>query len=124
MSTLFCSPCLFGSTSRLLAEDLENTEADFRQTNWLHIDTILYGILAHSGIQCLLGATRRTVIREELNIQGSIFKDWMTHIFLGPCAIAQESVEIRRHRSNTLSQASQIRYHEEQLALMNEMEEK
>lgn len=94
-----CTPCVFGSTSRLLAENPLNAEADHRNTNWWHVDTFLYTLLAQGHLEFLLGATRRGVIRKKLNIEGSCGNDWATHIFCGPCAIAQESQEVNKFRS-------------------------
>lgn len=128
LNTFFCTPCVFGSTSRLLNEDPTDAQADRRYTNWFHIDTPFYGLLSQISGQFILGATRRTALREQLNIEGSVLKDWAAHFFVGTCAVAQESMEVSRYRAQAQAREREQQeltpedFHEGQAVLAQEME--
>lgn len=103
---------MFGATSRLLVEAPLNESADARNTNWCHIDTLLYALLTHSGIEFAMGASRRRTLRKQLNLQGegcsSMVSDVATHFFCAPCAVAQESMEVKKFRQRAQKEASLV----------------
>lgn len=120
-NSLFCLPCLFGSTSKYLdhiveerqkeddqqEEEKEDKDLETSQTNWFHPDTFSFFCISASGIPVVtnfFGGIRRQIIRKELNLSGprgssvgQRLKDIGTHMVFPICAIAQENIEVRRY---------------------------
>lgn len=97
-SSVFCLPCLFGSTSKYLdhiieernkeqqqeqqqqqqeqqpeESEQENKDLEASQTTWLHPDTFYFGFIIAAGIPLVtnfFGGIRRQIIRNELNLSG------------------------------------------------------
>lgn len=116
---------MFGSTTRLLAEDVNDTTADRSYTSWVHVDTPVYAILQQSSLQFIVGGVRRGVIRKALNREGSAWKDWAAHLFCGPCAVAQENTEVRRYRREMQArmEPSPATFRQEQALLAAELDD-